>query len=56
MAKRLQKELKEFRDEPKNWCKVEILKDDNLFLWRAEIVGPVFILTICKFFHNEHLI
>jgi len=40
MSKRLQKELKEFIDEPKDWCKAELATEDNLFLWRAEIVGP----------------
>jgi ubiquitin-protein ligase len=41
MSKRLQKELKEFMDEPKDWCKAELANEDNLFLWRAEIIGPV---------------
>ena len=41
MSKRLQKELKEFMDEPKDWVKVELANEDNLFLWRAEITGPV---------------
>lgn len=41
MTKRLQKELKEFMDDPKPWCKAELAKDENLFLWRAEVIGPV---------------
>eukprot|EP01115_Flamella_aegyptia_P011472 TRINITY_DN53827_c0_g1_i1.p1 TRINITY_DN53827_c0_g1~~TRINITY_DN53827_c0_g1_i1.p1 ORF type:complete len:210 (+),score=39.46 TRINITY_DN53827_c0_g1_i1:35-664(+) len=40
MTKRLQKELKEFIDEPKDWCKAELASDDNLYLWRAEVYGP----------------
>jgi len=40
MAKRLQKELKEFMDEPQAWCKAELANDDNLFLWKAEVLGP----------------
>jgi len=40
MSKRLQKELKEFMDAPSNWCKAELVNEDNLFLWRAEIIGP----------------
>jgi ubiquitin-protein ligase len=41
MAKRLQKELKEFADEPKDWCKAELSSDENLYLWKAEVYGPV---------------
>lgn len=41
MSKRLQKELKEFMDEPKDWGKAELVNDENMFLWRAEITGPV---------------
>ncbi len=41
MSKRLQKELKEFMDEPKDWAKAELANEENLFLWRAEITGPV---------------
>jgi len=41
MAKRLQKEMKEFMDDSKQpWAKVELAKDDNLFDWRADIAGP----------------
>jgi len=40
MSKRLQKELKEFMDEPKDWCKAELSTEDNLFQWKAEITGP----------------
>eukprot|EP01114_Cavostelium_apophysatum_P014504 TRINITY_DN3783_c0_g1_i1.p1 TRINITY_DN3783_c0_g1~~TRINITY_DN3783_c0_g1_i1.p1 ORF type:complete len:151 (+),score=43.52 TRINITY_DN3783_c0_g1_i1:110-562(+) len=40
MSKRLQKELKEFMDEPKPWCKAELAKDDNLFAWKADLIGP----------------
>jgi len=40
MTKRLQKELKEFIDEPKELCKAELAKDDSLYEWRAEIIGP----------------
>lgn len=43
MSKRLQKELKEFMDEPKDWVKVELANEDNLFVWRAEVTGPVSI-------------
>jgi ubiquitin-protein ligase len=42
-TKRLQKELKEFLDEPKDWCKAELANEDNLFLWKADIIGPVSI-------------
>eukprot|EP01118_Nematostelium_gracile_P011709 TRINITY_DN419_c0_g1_i2.p1 TRINITY_DN419_c0_g1~~TRINITY_DN419_c0_g1_i2.p1 ORF type:complete len:150 (+),score=34.25 TRINITY_DN419_c0_g1_i2:67-516(+) len=40
MSKRLQKELKEFMDEPKDWGKAELANDENMFLWKAEITGP----------------
>jgi len=40
MSKRLQKEMKEFMDEPKDWCKIELSTDENLFQWRAQITGP----------------
>jgi ubiquitin-protein ligase len=41
MSRRLQKELKEFADEPKNWCKVELSNEENMYLWKAEVIGPV---------------
>jgi len=40
MSKRLQKELKEFIDQPNNWSKVDLANEDNLFLWKAELSGP----------------
>jgi hypothetical protein len=45
MAKRLQKELMEFQAEPKDWCRAELAKEDNLFVWKAEITGPVILLV-----------
>lgn len=40
MASRLQKELKGFMDEPQPWLKVELADENNLFLWKIEILGP----------------
>lgn len=40
MAKRLAKEIKEFQEEPKDWCKATVV-GDNLFQWNAEILAPV---------------
>eukprot|EP01112_Ceratiomyxa_fruticulosa_P000793 TRINITY_DN1071_c0_g1_i2.p1 TRINITY_DN1071_c0_g1~~TRINITY_DN1071_c0_g1_i2.p1 ORF type:complete len:147 (-),score=28.67 TRINITY_DN1071_c0_g1_i2:285-725(-) len=39
MAKRLQKELKDFQTEPPAWCKAELL-GDGLYKWKASIIGP----------------
>jgi len=39
MSKRLAKELKEFVDEPKDWCRATCVQD-KLFLWHAEVLGP----------------
>ena len=49
MAKRLQKELKEFADEPKDWCKAELASDENLYLWKAEVYGPVSLNCLCNY-------
>eukprot|EP01116_Phalansterium_solitarium_P004842 TRINITY_DN1600_c0_g1_i1.p2 TRINITY_DN1600_c0_g1~~TRINITY_DN1600_c0_g1_i1.p2 ORF type:complete len:149 (-),score=1.39 TRINITY_DN1600_c0_g1_i1:202-648(-) len=40
MSKRLQKELSEFMANPQPEFKVELAKEDNLLLWRAEVLGP----------------
>jgi len=40
MAKRLAKEIKEFQEEPKDWCRATVV-GDNLFQWTAEILAPV---------------
>lgn len=45
MSKRLAKELKEFVEEPKDWCRATAVQD-KLFLWHAEILGPVGFLFI----------
>ena len=39
MAKRLNKELAEFSNNPLPWCKVE-LAGDNLYKWKAVLTGP----------------
>eukprot|EP01113_Clastostelium_recurvatum_P046443 TRINITY_DN813_c0_g1_i1.p2 TRINITY_DN813_c0_g1~~TRINITY_DN813_c0_g1_i1.p2 ORF type:complete len:160 (+),score=33.87 TRINITY_DN813_c0_g1_i1:42-482(+) len=39
MAKRLQKELKDFQSDAPDWCKAE-LAGDNMFKWKGSIVGP----------------
>ncbi len=49
MTKRLQKELQEFMTNPQDWCTVSLASDDNMFLWRAEIIGPVRSENILKF-------
>jgi len=40
MTKRLQKELQEFISNPQDWCSVSLANDDNMFLWKGEIIGP----------------
>eukprot|EP01090_Pellita_catalonica_P018636 TRINITY_DN6080_c0_g1_i2.p1 TRINITY_DN6080_c0_g1~~TRINITY_DN6080_c0_g1_i2.p1 ORF type:complete len:144 (-),score=10.38 TRINITY_DN6080_c0_g1_i2:14-409(-) len=38
--KRLLKEFAAMKKNPQDWAKAQPVSDDNLFLWRATIIGP----------------
>eukprot|EP01102_Stenamoeba_stenopodia_P010559 TRINITY_DN31_c0_g1_i1.p2 TRINITY_DN31_c0_g1~~TRINITY_DN31_c0_g1_i1.p2 ORF type:complete len:152 (-),score=29.76 TRINITY_DN31_c0_g1_i1:119-574(-) len=40
MAKRLQKELSDFSTQPQPWLKSVALQGDQLYKWKAQIIGP----------------